>query len=393
MAWPTAHRNGGALARQGGGFQTRGFQPRSTPYSPIRTPLGPPPVPGNDNLPWRPPPPAGLPFGKRGGGGGKGGGGGFRRYVRRNKWMRRLIRWNPVLDYIWDWYNYINPEPVANQRPDNTGWVLELYCGPSTVANIGSGGASCAPPTYVNVTVKPAPYMRYWWWVDWNRQHPVFPDIYVGQFQQRWRRVTGTVSASKKFPQEWYAPQKHPRPKPYFYGRVDPFAVPPGFWQPNPEPAPRAVSRFQWSTETEGNWSVRGYPSLPPKRPVTNSYEPTEKGTKERKTKVRRAAVFALKQAYMATEAVDAINALHDGVGGMPAALPAQYRSKSDRIQDKAQALYRHWDKIDVEQAVLNLAANQFLDLLVGVPQGTANQWATQHGITTGGALTGVRGI
>ena len=63
MAWPTAHRNGGALARQGGGFETRGFQPRSTPYSPIRTPLGPPPVPGNDNLPWRPPPPAGLPLG------------------------------------------------------------------------------------------------------------------------------------------------------------------------------------------------------------------------------------------------------------------------------------------------------------------------------------------
>ena len=54
------------------------------------------------------------------------------------------------------------------------------------------------------------------------------------------------------------------------------------------EPAPRAVTRFQWSTEAEGNWSVRGYPSLPPKRPVTNTYEPTEKGTKERKTKVRR---------------------------------------------------------------------------------------------------------
>ena len=205
MAWPTAHRNGGALARQGGGFQTRGFQPRSTPYSPIRTPLGPPPVPGNDNLPWRPPPPAGLPFGKRGGGGGKGGGGGFRRYVRRNKWMRRLIRWNPVLDYVWDWYNYINPEPFAIQRPDNTGWVLELNCGPITMANIGSGGASCAPATYVNVTVKPAPYMRYWWWVDWSRQHPVYSDIYVGQFQQRWRRVSGNVPADSKYPVHSYS--------------------------------------------------------------------------------------------------------------------------------------------------------------------------------------------
>ena len=91
MAWPTAHRNGGALARQGGGFQTRGFQPRSTPYSPIRTPLGPPPVPGNDNLPWRPPPPAGLPFGKRGGGGGKGGGGGLLQAMGVGAFLRPML--------------------------------------------------------------------------------------------------------------------------------------------------------------------------------------------------------------------------------------------------------------------------------------------------------------
>ena len=155
MAWPTAHRNGGALARQGGGFQTRGFQPRSTPYSPIRTPLGPPPVPGNDNFPWRPPPPAGLPFGKRGGGGGKGGGGGFRRYVRRNKWMRRLIRWNPVLDYVWDWYNYVNPEPVANQRPDNTGWVLTWKCKDSYGENLRQyPGNTCPVYQPTDVTKK-----------------------------------------------------------------------------------------------------------------------------------------------------------------------------------------------------------------------------------------------
>lgn len=393
MAWPTAHRNGGALARQGGVFETRGFQPRSTPYSPIRTPLGPPPVPGNDNLPWRPPPPAGLPFGKRGGGGGKGGGGGFRRYVRRNKWMRRLIRWNPVLDYIWDWYNYINPEPIVNRRPNNAGWKLEQFCSPGYSDNIASWSSGCVMQTWVWARPETAKNIREWWRIYWDRPHPVFKDTYVGDPQSYWRRVSGTVPADAKLPVEWYAPQKHPRPRPYFYGRVDPFAVPPGFWQPNPEPAPRAVTRFQWSTEAEGNWSVRGYPSLPPKRPVTNSYEPTEKGTKERKTKVRRAAVFALKQAYMATEAVDAINALHDGVGGMPPALPAQYRSKSDRIQDKAAALYRHWDKIDVEQAVLNLAANQFLDLLVGVPQGKAQEWATERGIFLGGGVTGARGI
>lgn len=383
MGWPAAHRNGGSIGSQGA-WKTPGF-PGGVPANDNR-PYRPPPAPANDNLPWRPPPPpGGNQFGKRVGREAK-------QVMRRSPGIRRVLRWFPVAYLVYEWWHYLNWEPIATRRPNNNGWVLELNCGPNIMENIGSGGATCAPATYVNVTVKPAPYMRYWWWVDRSRQHPVFPDIYVGQFQQRWRRVSGNVPADAKYPAQSHSQSW--RVGDYWLPAVDPFFLPPGVFQPTPAAPPRGVASRPWTDAAEGNWSDRGHESRPrPRGAYDYNYKPTPPKTKERKTKVRRAAVFALKQAYMATEAVDAINALHDGVGGMPSALPAQYRSKSDRIQDKAAALYRHWDKIDVEQAVLNLAANQFLDLLVGVPQGTANQWATQHGITTGGALTGVRGI
>lgn len=389
MGWPVAHRNVGAIGRQGG-LSSPGSQRMPKPYSPRSIPGRPPSGPGNDNFPWRPPPPNGHQFGKKGRGVEKQ----LRKFVRKSPAVRRMIKWNPAFRWVWQWYQYLNPEPVANQRPDNNGWVEVTHCTDGFGSNLNSYLPTCPKYSWVDTTGKPAANVRNWWRVYWDTQHNVYPWIYKGDLQSRWTRQTGNVPRDKKWPQEWYAPQKHPVPQEFFLPRVDPFFVPPGFAQPSIAPAPRAVSRHQWSTAAEGNWSEVGpAPTRRPREAQEHVYERTPPKTKERKTKVRRAAVFALKQAYMATEAVDAINALHDGVGGMPPALPAQYRSKSDRIQDKAAALYRHWDKIDVEQAVLNLAANQFLDLLVGVPQGTANQWATEHGITTGGALTGVRGI
>lgn len=390
MGWPAAHRNVGAIGRQGG-LSIPGSQRMPKPYSPRSIPGRPPSGPGNDNFPWRPPPPNGHQFGKKGRGVDKQ----LRKFVRKSPAVRRMIKWNPALRWVWQWYQYINPEPVANQRPDNSGWVLKWKCKDGFDQNLKQyPGNTCPVYQPTDVRGKPAANKRFWWRVYWDSQHPVYPWIYRADYQSEWTRVSGTVPHDKKFPQEWFSPARHPVPEDYFLPRVDPFFVPPGFAQPSVAPAPRAVSRHQWSTAAEGNWSEVGpSPTRRPRAAQEYEYAKTPPKTKERKTKVRRAAVFALKQAYTATEAVDAINALHDGVGGMPPALPAQYRAKSGKIQDKAAALYRHWDKIDVEQAVLNLAANQFLDLLVGVPQGKAQEWATERGIFLGGGVTGARGI
>ena len=126
----------------------------------------------------------------------------------------------------------------------------------------------------------------------------------------------------------------------YWLPTVDPFFLPPGVFQPTPAAPPRGVASRPWTDAAEGNWSDRGHESRPrPRRARDYNYKPTPPKTKERKTKVRRAAVFALRQAYTATEAVDAIEALHDGIGTMPSALPKEYRAKSGKIQDKAEAL------------------------------------------------------
>ena len=123
MGWPAAHRNVGAIGRQGG-LSIPGSQRMPKPYSPRSIPGRPPSGPGNDNFPWRPPPPNGHQFGKKGRGVDKE----LRKFVRKSPAVRRMIKWNPVFRWVWQWYNYLNPEPVANQRPDNTGWVLTWKC-------------------------------------------------------------------------------------------------------------------------------------------------------------------------------------------------------------------------------------------------------------------------
>lgn len=389
MGWPAAHRSGGASARQGG-LSSPGSQRMPKPYSPRSIPGRPPSGPGNDNFPWRPPPPNGHQFGKKGRGVDKE----LRKFVRKSPAVRRLIKFNPAFRWAWQWYQFINPEPVANQRPDNSGWVEAKRCSDGFGTNLGAYSPSCPKFSPVNVTTKPAANVRNWWRVYWDTQDSNYPYIYRGDLQSRWTRKTGNVPADKKWPHEWYAPQNHPDPQEYFLPRIDPFFVPPGFAQPSIAPAPRAVSRNQWSTASEGNWSEVGpSPTRRPRAAQEYEYAKTPPGTKERKTKVRETAVFLLRQAYKATEAVDAIEAVHDGVGSMPSALPKEYQAKSGKLHDKAAALYRHWDKIDVEQAVLNLAANQVLDLVVGVSQGKAQEWATERGIFLGGGVTGVRGI
>ena len=220
MGWPAAHRNVGTIGRQGG-LSIPGSQRMPKPYSPRSIPGRPPSGPGNDNFPWRPPPPNGHQFGKKGRGVDKE----LRKFVRKSPAVRRMIKWNPVFRWVWQWYNYLNPEPVANQRPDNTGWVLKEYCGPGMTKNLGSYEPNCPGEQWVSVSSKPPAYVRNWWWIDYNRQHSVFPDIYRGKFQSYWRRVTGTVHRDKKFPQEWFAPQKHPVPQDYFLPRVDPFFI------------------------------------------------------------------------------------------------------------------------------------------------------------------------
>ena len=84
------------------------------------------------------------------------------------------------------------------------------------------------------------------------------------------------------------------------------------------------------------------------------------------------------KIAHTATEAIDFIDALHD-------ALPKRFQAKGDATpQQKAQAVYRHINEIDVELAMRNLIINHITDSVIGRSNAAVKKWATDNGIILG---------
>lgn len=86
---------------------------------------------------------------------------------------------------------------------------------------------------------------------------------------------------------------------------------------------------------------------------------PPADGVVERKSKLKRTIALLAHWAFMVTEGIDLINALHK-------ALPKRYQSKSTKPQDQLLALLRHYDKIDMDQAVRRVIFNQLVDAIWG---------------------------
>lgn len=110
--------------------------------------------------------------------------------------------------------------------------------------------------------------------------------------------------------------------------------------------------------------------------------------TKERKvkSKVPNLVQVIQKAGHAYGEVDDAISAIHD-------ALPKEYQAKRKRPDYMLKALYRHWDKLDVNQAIVNLLANHVEDAIVGRISGGAKEYASKHGITLGRTGIGVYGV
>lgn len=410
MPWPAAHRSGGAQFADVGG--ARGFQPRQPANWPIQspTPLERPPPPANDNFPLPGNDNSPRPGGRPPGGGGRppippGVGAAVRSISRQSPGFARLTRVHPLIrtvSFAWDVYQWsqmprrINWEILENWYtcpPEGSGRTIVIsylapVCGEVWLEDARTRSGIPAYATNINVWrySRPGPFPngdRWFPWQDWRRKQgtsPLVPSVYPPQTQPVIPVDPQTVP--------WVTPT------------VDPFLPLPWRPTPTPGPLPRQASRTQWTTAYEGNWSEKGYDLQPdaggksqaPTRP--QGYSPPGKREKERKSIVRKGAAVVLRGGYAVTEGIDFIEAIHDGVAGMPAALPQQYQAgKGATPWDKAQAIYEHWDKVDLEQALLNLAVNQVIDLAVGVPSGEASNFFTRHGITHGGILNGVRGV
>lgn len=113
-----------------------------------------------------------------------------------------------------------------------------------------------------------------------------------------------------------------------------------------------------------------------PAEPGVHLNVPPGPATKERKVKMSRAASFLWHAVGHVTEAADAYKAFWD-------ALPDSAKSGYYRIHTKggrtkyvkrwfptpdqmAKDLYRHWDKVDMKQALTNVAMNEVQDALIG---------------------------
>lgn len=344
------------------------------------------PSPANDNNPVRPPPNS-VVFGRR-----VRGRAAIKQAAALSRPMRAFFRANPyirIAETIMEIYNYFEWQKVRNEGV--VGYQLFRRCTGGTGTFTNGALNNCNPlwSNFVRQTGRPARLYEHRF--DFNQPHPVIPNYYADYPVAEWVRVVvpgpgaetpqirdparnvGALPGGNRAPQRWELPA------------IDPFFWPPGLPQPQPTPLPYGVTVRpfpEW-----GNLSSRDEPITWPRIAVRHRYRRTPGGEKERKSKVREGVVVILKGGYAVTEGIDAVEAVHD-------ALPKEYQAKSGAPpHEKAKRIYQHFEKIDLEKALFNLAVNHVIDLAIGTSAGKASDFFSRMGVTHGGVLSGVRGV
>ena len=167
---------------------------------------------------------------------------------------------------------------------------------------------------------------------------------------QTWIKPYGNYGLPQS--QHWYEVQKVPQrvwvPSPEVLPVVGPTPdiVPPPFHVvpmlgPSPYPQGRQVG-----------------PSPKPRPQYDHERKPPPRGTKERKSRVRSAAAAVLKASHAAGEWVDNVDALWNA---LPKEVQKKY-GKNAPPQVKAKAVYENIDKLDMSDAVFELAWNHYSD-------------------------------
>lgn len=132
---------------------------------------------------------------------------------------------------------------------------------------------------------------------------------------------------------------------------------------------------------------VKGEPD-----PGTDPEDPHPPRPREKERKIRVPAVLrrVLSAAYALTETKDAIEAIWEA---LPKELQESTRKSGktrkgaiigegraySTVNDKARQLYDHWDEVDLEQAMINLAVNHVTDEMLGRLFGNSDRWHQQN--------------
>lgn len=363
----------------------RGGQRRALPSSPgsSQSPAGVPPRPANDNWPGpmrtpvRPPTPANdnAP--------------GFRGPAKKTiRSLRRLSRINPFGKYnqLWELGKFVynatwaQQNPYGLRQPDlKNGWGIAFSCctlGPQVTSTdflFSRCGTPCAVapaggarPWYIQPGY---PLMGSWW--DSGAKYTISQNqAMIANGIMYERSGPGSASFALHTPMAFSNPAIQPMLDPWAPASPNmPQARPVPRWmlpyrQPNPFLSPS--EQTQWGNAVAGavapsvGFAIGIKPGVGV-RPVTpHKPAPPGPGVKEKKGALRKGMAVALKGAYAATEAIDAIDAVHK-------ALPKKYQApKGSTPQEKLAAIYKNIQHLDMNQALLNLVANHFLDLIIG---------------------------
>lgn len=140
-------------------------------------------------------------------------------------------------------------------------------------------------------------------------------------------------------------------------------------WGPLPMPAPVVLEQAGPTLVFQGGGvKVGAPPSL--------GRHGKGRGVKEAKVKLTRAMAISIHVGGKLTEGVDAVDALYDALPDEVKPHIGRHVKKTVQPHIKAKLVYRHFDKIDVQEAIINLIENEIEDRVIGYFGNKAKQGA-----------------
>lgn len=343
MSYLTAYRSQSAKY---GGDGVKAFKPPPAPYKPATRPPF-----ANDNVPR----PANDNLARVGGLGS---------WSRRGRLIIRRNPWLNALEFGLDLWRLQNNNNSLGQVSQMSGWTLQTVCaggGPTHYnGSIGTGPWSSTPcfGSFLDSTAVPinAPFPFSWGRIRFERLtgtyssgSPLYGTI------SYYHRPARVAAGTRLFRQA----QRTPAPRPVLEPALLPILMP----MPLPLPVPLALVPHRLN-DPLGSQRNNG-----DKRPRITPRQPPPKDTKEKKVRALSGLVGLIQSGgHVLTEALDLLEALHD-------ALPKDYQAKAvfkggkwwnATPQAKAEAIYNNFDKMNLNDAVKNLIANEIGDRILG---------------------------
>ena len=264
--------------------------------------------------------------------------------------------------------------PITGAKIWNTNGTCPAAC--PALQNAGSNSVGAGVP-FSGAGNLPNPGTT-GWQLEIFRPNPSFPNLRVD--------IEQAIAYPGLYPIGWVLRRPIARPihKPY---TISPHLLP--IQQPMPLPLPLPMPLVnQRLNDPIGSQRNNGQ-----KRQVFDLRRPPGPNEKERKVRAIAGAVALLQKAmHFTTEALDALDAIHDA---LPKELQAKGFKKDGRYwkatpQSKLEAIAKNFDKLDLNEAVKNLIVNHLTDEVIGRVSGAGSREGSKRGLMLGPSGSGI---